>query len=217
AAWQPCTGLGQGRVLTYAPYELTYYAERRCVESISAAVEAFHGEQERMEPYNPRKALLHQAIDRQIERVERRRASLQRALAEAAQSELLRRAGELLLAYGAGISKGQREVVLEGERIILNPALTAVENAQEYFKEYSKARRAIADVPAMLETAEHELAYLREQRVLLELATSPAELSELEADLAERGVFSVPERKNPAPGRKQQGNGRQSALPPDGS
>ncbi len=213
AAWQPCVGLEQGRVITYAPYELTHYAERQCVNSISAAVEAFHGEQERTEPYDPRRALLHQAINRQIERMERRRASLQRALAEAAESERLRRAGELLLAYAAGISKGQREVVLEGERIVLNPALTAVENAQEYFKEYSKARRAVADVPAMLEAAGHELAYLREQRVLLELATSPAELSELEADLVERGVFPAPERKKPTPGRKQP-NGRQSPLPP---
>jgi predicted ribosome quality control (RQC) complex YloA/Tae2 family protein len=214
AAWQPCTGLEQGRVITYAPYELTHYPERRCVESISAAVEAFHGEQERTEPYSPWKALLHQTIDRQIDRVERRRASLQRALAEAAQSERLRRAGELLLMYSAGMCKGQREVVLEGERIVLNPALTAMENAQEYFKEYSKARRAVADVPAMLEAAGHELAYLREQQVLLELAASPAELSEVEADLVERGVLSAPERKKPAPRRKQQGNGRQSPLPP---
>lgn len=214
AAWQPCAGLEHGRVITYAPYELTHYAERRRIDGISAAIEAFHGEQERTEPYDPRKALLHQAIDRQIERVERRRASLERALAEAAASERLRRAGELLLAYAAGISRGQCEVVLDGERIALDPALTAVENAQEYFKEYSKARRAVADVPAMLEAASYELAYLREQRVLLELATSPAELAELEADLVERGVLPAPGRKRLAPGRKQHPSGRQAPLPP---
>jgi predicted ribosome quality control (RQC) complex YloA/Tae2 family protein len=207
AAWQPCIGLEQERAVTYAPYELTHYAARRCVESISAAIEAFHGEQEQAGPYDPKKALLRQAIERQIERVERRRASLQRALAEAAESERLRRAGELLLTYAGGITKGQREVVLDGERITLNPALTAVENAQEYFKEYSKARRAVADVPAMIEAAAHELAYLREQQVLLDFATTPAELAELEADLVERGVLQAPgARKRPA--------GRSQALPP---
>ena len=78
--------------------------------------------------------------------------SLQSSLRDEAALEHLRQSGELLLAYQYALTPGQticgRSTRSMGRaEIAIDPALTPLENAQHYFEQYDKAKRARAGVP----------------------------------------------------------------------
>ena len=66
----------------------------------------------------------------------------------------MRRWGELLFTFAREVGPRQGVLVVEGEQIELDPGLSAVANAQRYFKEYQKAKAGMAEVPQLLETVE---------------------------------------------------------------
>ena len=65
--------------------------------------------------------------------------SLARSVVRAEEIERLQVSGELILAYSSRIKKGQELLKAEGTRgtvdIVLDQKLSAIENAQKYFKE----------------------------------------------------------------------------------
>ena len=103
-------------------------------------------------------------------------AKFEQLLAKKEDAELWRISGELLTAYLHQVKKGQVEVSLpnfyEEETplcIPLNPALTALENANAYFKRYTKYKKGIGVTEEQLAMAKEELLYL--DSVLHELET----------------------------------------------
>lgn len=58
----------------------------------------------------------------------------------------------------------------EGQEIELDPALSASENAQEYFERYRKAQSATRNLPEIEADARAEMDYLEQLRALAELA-----------------------------------------------
>jgi predicted ribosome quality control (RQC) complex YloA/Tae2 family protein len=110
-----------------------------------------------------------------------------------AKAEDLRVKGEMLLASATQIGRGQTEAIIDmlpGEpplRIALDPLLTAIENAQDYFKRYAQARDAARSVPALLEEVALDLAYLDQLQLDMDLAQSSAEMREVKHALANAG------------------------------
>jgi predicted ribosome quality control (RQC) complex YloA/Tae2 family protein len=110
-------------------------------------------------------------------RIEQRVRSLREQEERAAAAEQWRVMGESIYAAFASIQSGQSELVTEdGLLIPLDPALSASQNAQEYFERYRKARSAEENVPVMIETAQHELDYLRQLLALAQLAETYDEI-----------------------------------------
>jgi len=124
-----------------------------------------------------------------------------------AQDQLqLRRLGELLLTYLPEIAREQREVTLEdfsGEtiRIPVDPALNAVQNAQQIFKRYARAKRTIEALEPQQNELALELAYARQVLTDVALCETPADFVRLETELRGSGFFS--ERERAAGGRSQ--------------
>ena len=56
----------------------------------------------------------------------------------------LRQKGDAIYANLWLIEPGQKELKLDNLTVALNPDLKAVENAQQYFREYDKARQALS-------------------------------------------------------------------------
>lgn len=117
----------------------------------------------------------------------RKIASLEGSLPDPEALQRLRERGEMILAYQHSIEPGQRALVIpELELTIpLDPELTPLENAQRAFKQYQKGRDAGAVVPGLLEAARHDLEYLDQIAVHAALATDPAALAAVRADLRE--------------------------------
>lgn len=187
--WRPCLGYAGEEPAAFAAYDLRQYEKRRICQSVSEAAELFFsGAAQPARAGEAAKGPLRATIEALRQRARRRQRSLQEMLPRQEEAERLRRQGELILAFAHEVQPGSTALRLDDEVIELDPALTAVENAQRYFREYHKAKAGLAEVPHLLEQAAGELAFLEQVATDLELASTPAELAEVQNELAAVGL-----------------------------
>jgi predicted ribosome quality control (RQC) complex YloA/Tae2 family protein len=196
--WSPTLAVDDsGAPLEYAPYALTHLehtagAQLQAFDSISDAMERFFVAQQAAAGLvrrgdalaAERKALL-APLERAARTTERRIAALEHQLATSqAERDVLRRAGEAILAHQSELSPGADELIADGERVALDPRLSAVENAQAYFGRYRKAREAEERVPGLLAEARQSVEYLAELRALVEVADQMDAIRALRREVA---------------------------------
>lgn len=205
--WSPCVARSAGSVLAYAPYELTHLASEAEIEaykSMSAAVEQYGTGAASVVSHGQLRTHILSALEKRADRVRQRLHSLQREQSGADDAQRLMEDGQLVLAYAYSIEPGQSSLDLEDRSVLLDPTLSASENAQKMFDEYRRRKRAGDDLPALIEQAEAELARIEEYRTYAELADGHAALSALLVEAVEAGVVreGAPKggpRKAPAP------------------
>jgi len=200
--WEPTVALQDRRVVAFAPYVLTHFARHERHESMSQAMEAFYTQQLGADPYAAARQRVQQQIDRQRERQEQKREALLRAQPSVERLVMLRQKGELLLAYASQIAQGQEMLIVPYHtdqpplHILLDPAESAVENAQTYFRQYEKAKNAAEEVPKRLAEVDSALDYLAQLATDLALAEDQPGIAEVGAALAEAG-FAPQKRQRP--------------------
>lgn len=172
---------GDAPPVAVAAYALKQFARTESVPSMSAALDRFFGAEE---SYEAVKEPYRKQISSALERFRRMRASLQRELRSDADIERLRRKGEMILGYQYEITPGQTVLRAEtGEAelldIELDPQLSPVENAQQYFAQYKRAREAAAHVPARLAETDNEIAFVEQVLNDLDSAETRAEIDEV--------------------------------------
>jgi predicted ribosome quality control (RQC) complex YloA/Tae2 family protein len=162
--------------LAFAPYPLTHLeadgARIEAVESISQAAAVFYAAAEQIVGHAQLRADVAEEIAARRKLWERRAVSLERELERAQGFEELRRKGEMLLGYMYVLEPGQRRLEIPEENLVidLDPAVPPLEQAQAFFREYGRARAAVAGVPARLDATRLGLQYLDELATHLELA-----------------------------------------------
>ncbi|MGC4105540.1 MAG: NFACT family protein [Thermomicrobiales bacterium] len=202
-AWDPTVYQDEdGLVRAYAAMPMGYLDEEyeaHEVASISAAIE-MAGELESVadapRDHVQRRARLVAALDAASAKVESRLHSFREQHRKTEDLEHLRFWGEQIFAWMWQIQPGDTELVVEGETIPLDPALTAKENAQEYFERYRKAQKAGDQLPERIEEAETERDYLRQLRVQAEHAETFPAIEAIRAEFEEHtgGRHSVGEK-----------------------
>jgi predicted ribosome quality control (RQC) complex YloA/Tae2 family protein len=176
--WSPTVAFDAEHLpLDYAPYVLTHLeSEANSIEhfaSISDAMSAYYAQAQvrRGDPLAAERKALLAPLERAAQAAARRAAALEHQLTSGqTDREPLRQAGDLILAHLAEIPPMAVELVVDGERVELDPHRSAIENAQAYFARYRKAREAEARVPELLEEARHTAEHLAELRTLVEVA-----------------------------------------------
>jgi predicted ribosome quality control (RQC) complex YloA/Tae2 family protein len=164
--WRPNLALDEnGAVIAFAPYELHQFERVEAVPNICEAMWRYFEQLLSADPYGAARRQVQELIDRARSRLQRTLEQLQSQVIDEAQVEALREAGELLLAYQSQVQRGSEKVVLpdysgKPRLIELDPLLTAVENAQEYFRRYRKAARAGGEIAARVARLAPELEYL---------------------------------------------------------
>jgi predicted ribosome quality control (RQC) complex YloA/Tae2 family protein len=124
-----------------------------------------------------RRDRLVQEIDEARTRVGSRLHSLHEQERRATEAEVWRRMGESIYVYISAIEPGQAELRTdEGLEIPLDRTLTASQNAQEYFERYRKAQSAEENLPALIDAADRELAYLDQLRSQAQISESYDEI-----------------------------------------
>lgn len=207
--WSPCvvpSAEGAG-YRAFAAYRLTHLEGWQPVESISAAMAAYFGAWVGEDAYAPAKRRVQIQIDEALARVRRKVEALERELVNAGEIETLRKKGELLLAYGSTLKRGQQVLRAQYDpdgplvEIEVDPALTAVENARRYFEQYEKAKRAAADVPILLAKTQQEAAYLEQLATDLQLAENWPEIDAVCESLQESGHWRGVPTQGPRGGK----------------
>ncbi len=196
-----------GLAAAYAAYPITHLPNAQPVENISAALNAFYGAPIGEAAYANAKKPVQAQLTEAVERISRRLEALKRSQRDEAERDRLRQSGELILAYQYQIARGQTSFSAQYDfdmpplEIALDPTLTPLENAQRYFEQYEKAKRAAAEVPSLIEAAERELAFLRQLETDLALAANYPEIGEVQDALQANGYWRGAPTARPRSGK----------------
>lgn len=175
--------------IAFAPYLMQQYAVARAVDSMGAALEAYYAAAEQITAHAQRRAALLARLADVRERIQRQYDALARELERAAALDRLRWEGEMIFGYLHEIQPGQRAVIVDNQTIKLDPDISPVENAQARFREYDKAKGALAGVPERLAATEGQLRYVDETIALLELAEGYEAIAAMEREVEEQGLL----------------------------
>lgn len=191
-AWEPTLVPGDPEPLSFAPYRQTASPDAVDLSSVSAALEAFYAARESLTAHGQRRDALAARFNAAHEKLGRLRHNLQGELERAQELDRLRWEGEMIFAYMHTLAPRQKELVVEGQVIQLDPLRSPVDEAQARFRAYDKAKAAIAGVPQRLRGVEAQLAGIEELGALLALADSYEQIEQLAAEGEELG-FLAPE------------------------
>jgi predicted ribosome quality control (RQC) complex YloA/Tae2 family protein len=190
--WEPTVAYDGDEPAAFAPYPLTQFADAHPYDSVSAAIEAFYGAPD---SYAAAKEPLREALAQARDKCERKRVALAQSLPKMEEIERLKTSGEMILAYASQIEPEQQMLAAETAagvlQISLNPTLTAVGNAQGYFKEYHRAKDAAARVPTLLASATIEVEYADQMLNDLDMAESRAEIDAVILAAREAGLLTI--------------------------
>lgn len=197
--WQPTLALDEDDApLAFAPYPLQHLPRAQPAETLSAAVEIYFTEA--ASGYAAAKAPLLQAINETRQKLARRRERLAEDAAAQANPVALKEKGEAILAFAYQIKPGQKELTVnfpadQPLNISLDPALSASENAQDYFGRYRKALRAADEIPAQLEKITLDERYLEQLEQDLLMAENRPEIDAVAEELAAAGFRPLTRRE----------------------
>lgn len=136
--------------------------------------------------------ILNNAVERTARKINNRRAELEKS----ENRETLRIYAELITANQYKLTEKSPEYIVENYydnnnsiKIPANPALTAQQNAQKYYKEYKKAANAEKMLHDLIAEGEQELVYLDSVIDNLSRAYSDKEISEIREELEKGGYI----------------------------
>lgn len=201
-----------GTPLDFSFLPITQYgldAKGREAEGFSQLLDEFYAEKDALERMRQRShdvlRVLGNAVDRLSRKLQRQRGEL---LASEKRDEK-RLYADLINANIHAIPHGADQAELMNYydencpmiTVPLDPSLTAVRNAQKYYKEYRKAKTAEEMLTKQIAVGEEELRYLDTVFDALSRATTCRELDELREELIQTGYLhrQISKRKAPPP------------------
>ncbi|MFF2093586.1 NFACT family protein [Paenibacillus sp. NPDC058174] len=191
--------------------ELTHVeGEVERFETVSECLEAYYGDKAERDTVKQRVADLIRFVQNEKVKNTKKIDKLQDTLEEAKDADKYRVLGELVTAYMHQIQRGDKSVELVNfyheeqatVKIELDPQLTPSDNAQRYFRRYTKHKNSIAIVGEQMELAQSEIQYLESLLQQLDNA-SLSDIEEIREELVEQGYLRDrakrgPKKKKPA-------------------
>ena len=182
-------------------------ATAQTFETMSEALTAYYDAINLKEKIASQQRTLTQALQKQQRLCQRTVNALWKDLEQAEKAEDFRIQGELLLANLHTMKRGQKQVELQNYyspeletiSIPLDPQLTPSQNAQTYFKKYSKAKRGHSQIQQRLAELEATQAVLHAYELRVEAADTLDVLRRLHTEFIEKGYIKAQKR-----GKKQQ-------------
>ncbi|MGL4737691.1 MAG: Rqc2 family fibronectin-binding protein [Cellulosilyticaceae bacterium] len=173
----------------------TYVSES--VDSPSALIEQYYHEKSHRFVVSQKTADLRKLLLTFIDRNVRKKVIQEKAIDESIAHEVDKTYGELITAYSYSILPGSDvfhtmnyyEEPYEEIAIPLDSTLTAIENAQKYFKVYNKAKRTLVAAKEQLTHIEEELSYLQSVLVALDILETEEDINGLRAELVDMGYL----------------------------
>ncbi|MEP7285054.1 MAG: NFACT RNA binding domain-containing protein [Chloroflexota bacterium] len=205
--WQPGITEADGQITSFAAYPITFLPGWREIGGISEAVAEFYGAPVGIEAYDAGKKPIQAVIVEAQEKIEHKLESLLRSFSDESEREHLRQSGELLLAYQYQITPGQTSFSAQYDfdkpalDIKIDPTMSALDNAKEYFDKYERSKRAAAEIPALIKATQVELDFLRQLETDLMLAANWPEIGEVQDALQLNGYWRGSKTARPKGGK----------------
>lgn len=177
--------------------ELTHIQGETIVfPDISACLEGFYGNKAERDTVKQRAADLIRFVQNEKAKNVTKIKKLEETLVEAKDAEKYRVLGELLTAYMHQFNRGDKSIELinfydEEQALVkidLDPQLTPSDNAQRYFRRYTKHKNSLTIVAEQMELARAEIHYF--EGILQQLDNaSLADIGEIRDELVEQGYM----------------------------
>lgn len=167
-------------------------------DSVSELLDDFYFEKDKITRTKRKAADLFKLLNSAIERTSRKINNRKSELLKSENREQIRIYAELITANQYRLTEKasvyQLENYYDNNNIIdipANPALTPLQNAQKYFKEYKKAVNAEKLLHNLIEEGEQELVYLDSVLDNLSRAASEKEIAEIRDELEQGGYLKI--------------------------
>jgi len=192
--------LNEKKPFAFSCIKLTQYEGGGIMESkysISKVIDSFYALRAQREHMNQRANHLTKLVRNNIERCEKKLALHRENLEKTKNREQYKIFGDLLTANLYRMQSGMNEIsvenyyseAMETVQIPLQEELSPSQNAQRYYKLYNKAKMTELYAKQQAEDAEAERYYLESVLDTLDKAETPAELSEIQEELADGGYL----------------------------
>lgn len=173
-------------------------------ESFSSLLAAFFEKKGRVERMTRRSSDLHKAVVNARDRLARKLSAQKKELASAHDREKYKRTGELITANLYQLEKGMNKAKVidyynkdcPEVEISLDVRLMPQQNAQKYFKLYTKSKTAEEVLTEQIRQGSIELDYLESVLVQLSEAETERDLAQLREELTLSGVLSAKQTRN---------------------
>ncbi|MCL1924667.1 MAG: NFACT family protein [Defluviitaleaceae bacterium] len=182
-------------VPTYFPED-----ERTYFNTISEAVEEFYKIKEQGNRLNQKTGDLQKIVKQSITRCIKKAEKFKYTLEEIKEREKLKLYGELITANIYQIEQGEESTKVTNYydnteiTIPLDSKKTPTENAQSYFKQYTKQKRQYASILEQQKENEQTLAYLESVLSALQTELNEAEIEEVREELEEEKIIKKRKR-----------------------
>lgn len=190
---------GSGTPEDFAPFPLPLYpiAWQQPRDTLCAAMDEYYHLRDLAERMAQRTANMVHVVRQNLQRCQRKLAKQQESLNNAENMDQFRLYGELITVHQQQVKKGMTSITLENYYdpeggtvcIPLDPARSAMENAQAYYTKYRKAQVASKLVHHQIEENEEEIRYLSDLELSLAQCGSEAEVQEIHEELVKAGYL----------------------------
>lgn len=172
--------------------------------TISECLDAFYGDKAERDTVKQRAADLIRFVHNEKAKNITKIKKLEDTLNEAKDAEKYRIQGELLTAYMHQINRGDTSIELinfydenqASVTIPLDAQLSPSDNAQRYFRRYTKHKNSLAVVAEQMALAQDEILYFETIRQQLDNA-SLADIEEIREELVQQGYMKERHRRGP--------------------
>jgi len=198
----------------FSVFPLTHAAGTvRPFASVSECVETYYGDKAERDAVKQKTNDLLRLLLNEKSKNEKKLEKLRQTLEEAQKADKWRIYGELLTAHLHELQRGDTQANVvnyydEAQPVVsipLDPQLTPAENAQRYFKKYTKSKNSLTAATEQIEAAKAEIAYLDTLLAQLDTA-SLSDVEEMREELEAGGYLRrrggrTDKRKKSAPPR----------------
>lgn len=202
-------------IITQAPFDfcfmpITQYgslASERNFETFSETLDFFYYEKVRTDRIRQRSGELFKTLSNLKERAVRKAVNRSKELEDCRDKDKYKIYGDLIVANQYALQKGSIYYDLQNfyddnanVRVPADPALSPMQNAQKYYKEYRKKQTAESRLFDFIKAANDEAAYLDSVTDALSRAQTDPEITEIKNELVQTGFL----KRRPAKNQKNQ-------------
>ena len=182
----------------YLPFTHREGCQGACAHSFAALFDAYFGEKDRIERIRSRAADLVRLVSHTEARLRKKLALQREELSSSQKGDEYRRAADMITAEIYKLKRGMTSFDATDYavdppatvQIELDGRLSPAQNAQRYYKLYTKAKKARLVLKEQLEITERDLHYIESVSAFLSLAQTEADLLDLRDELYRAGYAS---------------------------
>ena len=197
ANFTPNIVVKDGIPIEFSSVALTCYSDHEVVSysSISTLLEAFYATKNSVARIRQKSADLRKIVSNAIDRTSKKYDLQLKQLQDTEKRDKFKIYGELITTYGYGLEPGAKVLNAlnyydnEEIKIPLDPTITPMENAKQYFEKYNKLKRTFDALTTQIDETKEELVHLESIKTALDIATEEDDLTALKNELTEYGYI----------------------------